>query len=465
MKDTHDSEQLDAFREDVVWRREQHAQAREEAAQLREQLASLREAALLAQEEAAQSRAALEARVMGQLREANQNLVIATVHAQTMTEAAELANRQKEQFLAMLAHELRNPLAPIVNALAVLRRVETPDPLLPWAHDVIKRQVGHMMRLLNDLLDVSRITSGKIALQKRPTAVLELMLNAIETSRPIIENRKQNLEVENPQEPLTVDGDPARLAQVFSNLLNNAAKYTHEGGAITLAAKRRGDDVVLSVTDDGIGIAAEALPTVFELFTQEDRSLAHAQGGLGIGLTVVRGIVEMHGGTVQAHSTGPGQGSEFSVTLPLMLHGDPQAADTAGAEPAPPALGWRVVVIEDNVDMNESLKVLLQLMGCEVSSAFDGAAGAALVQAERPQIVFCDIGLPKMDGYAVIAQLRQEMKAPLPVMIALTGYGQAEDRARALTAGFDHHLVKPVDADALLTLLAGQGERIGITPR
>ena len=418
-----------------------------------------------AQEEGHARDKAVEARseregTMDELRDANEHLVIATMNAQALTEAAERGNRHREQFLAMLAHELRNPLAPIVNALAVLHRVATPEPLVPWAHDVIKRQVNHMTRLLNDLLDVSRVTSGKITLQKRPTALSELMQHAIETCAPPIRDRNQNLKVVIPPQLLTLDGDPARLAQVFSNLLNNASKYTQEGGAITFSAEQQGDAVVLRVADNGFGIAADALPLIFDLFAQEDRSLARAHGGLGIGLTVVRAIVQMHGGTVTVKSPGPGAGSEFTVTLPLMTSALPEVAAKVEVEPASSKVPYRIVLIEDNVDASESLKTLLQLMGYKVATAFDGVTGVQLVKADRPQIVLCDIGLPGMDGYAVIAQLRAEMKPPLPIMIALTGYGQPEDRARALEAGFHHHLVKPVNADDLLRLIAAQGDSI-----
>jgi two-component system, sensor histidine kinase len=429
-----------------------------ESPRLRVEVTSLEEGNR-ARDQAVEARGEREAGVIAELRDANEHLVIATMDAQASTEAAERSSRQREQFLAMLAHELRNPLAPIVNALAVLSRVETPEPLVPWAHDVIKRQVDHMTRLLNDLLDVSRVTSGKITLQRRPSVLSEIMLQAVETAAPAIERRKQRLTVAAPAQALTLDGDPARLAQVFSNLLNNATKYTQEGGAITFSAERRGNAVVLCVADNGFGIAAEALPAIFDLFAQEDRSLARAHGGLGIGLTVVRAIVEMHGGSVTARSPGPGAGSEFTVTLPLMMT-PPGVADSAEERPESTRVPYRIVLIEDNVDANASLKTLLELMGYKVTTAFDGLTGARLVQSERPQIVLCDIGLPGIDGYAVIARLRADMKPPLPIMIALTGYGQPEDRARALAAGFKHHLVKPVNANELLRLIAAQGDAI-----
>lgn len=429
-----------------------------ESPRLRVEVASLQEGDRV-RDQAVQARGVREAGVIAELRDANEHLVIATMDAQASIEAAERSSRQREQFLAMLAHELRNPLAPIVNALAVLNRVVTPEPLVPWAHDVIKRQVDHMTRLLNDLLDVSRVTSGKITLQRRPTVLSEIMRQAIETSAPAIEERKQRLTVAAPAQALTLDGDPARLAQVFSNLLNNATKYTQEGGAITFSAERQGNGVVLCVADNGFGITAEALPSIFDLFAQEDRSLARAHGGLGIGLTVVRAIVEMHGGSVTARSPGPGAGSEFTVTLPLMTK-PPDVADKAEELPESTKVPYRIVLIEDNVDANASLKTLLELMGYKVTTAFDGVTGARLVQSERPQIVLCDIGLPGMDGYAVIARLRADMKPPLPIMIALTGYGQPEDRARALAAGFKHHLVKPVNPNELLRLIAAQGDAI-----
>lgn len=317
-----------------------------------------------------------------------------------------------------------------------------------------------MTRLLDDLLDVARVTSGKIMLEKRATTVSDVMLQAIETSRPRIEERKQHLKIAMPPQPLVVDGDLERLVQAFSNLLNNASKYTHEGGAITFSGEQQADAVVIGVVDNGFGISAEALPGIFELFTQEERSLALAHGGLGIGLTIVRTIVEMHGGTVTAKSAGAGEGSEFVVTLPCMQAPRDAVASPAEVEMGPAAMAYRIVLIDDNTDACASLKTLLELFGCHVATALDGVSGASLVQTERPHIVLCDIGLPGMDGYAVLAQVRAEMTPPLPVMIALTGYGSQEDRARALAAGFDHHLVKPVSAEDLLRLINVDPDRI-----
>ena len=314
-----------------------------------------------------------------------------------------------------------------------------------------------MTRLLDDLLDVASVASGRVTLHRRSVAVSEFVGQAIETSRPMIDSRRQQFTLDIPPQPLYVDGDLARLTQVFSNLLNNASN-TDEGGIIALSVQTRGAAVVLRLRDNGSGIRADTLPRIFDLFAQADRSLARAQGGLGIGLTVVRRLVEMHGGTVTASSAGLNQGSEFVVTLPLLKapHG---AVSDGNAQPPLSGHRYRIVLIEDNVDANDALRTLLQMMGHEVLAAFDGVTGVTLVKSSRPQIVLCDIGLPGMDGYAVIAKLREEMPAPLPVMIALTGYGQAEDRIRALRAGFEDHLVKPVDPDTLMRLIATHCER------
>ncbi|MEO7741447.1 MAG: ATP-binding protein [Usitatibacter sp.] len=393
---------------------------------------------------------------MEQLRDANEKLVLATLEAQTATETAEQANRDKEQFLAMLAHELRNPLAPITNALAILRRKASPDPTATWVHDIIKRQVDHLTRLLNELLEASRLTTGKVELKKRPIAISETMRFAIESAQPLMRLRRQHLNVNFPAHALVVDGDPTRLVQIFSNLLHNAAKYTQEGGSITFSAMEREGSAVIRVMDNGCGIAPENLPRIFDLFTQEGRSIDHAQGGLGIGLTVVRSLVELHGGSVEAASPGLGQGTEISVLIPLMQDPPLVLPTGVGEKAEAPGASLRIVIIDDNVDANDSLQAVLRMMGHEVSSAFDGTTGLELIRDTRPQLVLCDIGLPGMDGYQVIAKLRETVQDPVPVMIALTGYGQPEDRARAMTAGFEHHLTKPVDVEALLRLIAAQ---------
>ena len=427
------------------------------AARLRGEVSALQVVAARARQAAAEEGPGHEER-LAQLREANEKLVVATIHAQAMTETVQQANRDREQFLAMLAHELRNPLAPMASALAILRRVSGADPQLSWIHDVLKRQVDQMTMLLNELLEVSRVTSGKVVLRMRPIAVSEFMRNAVEAARPLIEARKQSIEVDPPAASMIVCGDPTRLAQIFGNLLNNASKYSPEGGAITFAAREEGETVEISVSDNGAGIDPEMLPRLFELFTQERRSLDRSQGGLGIGLSVVRSLVELHGGHIEATSAGRGQGSEFVVALPR-LRDVPAAPERSSAEEIEiPGNSHRIVLIEDNVDANDSLAAVLVMMGHEVFPAFDGVAGMALIRDKKPDIVVCDIGLPALDGYEVISRLRGD-GGPMPLMIALTGYGQAEDRAHAQQAGFDHHFSKPVDVEALLRLVAREGAR------
>ena len=423
---------------------------REDAATGREGAATGREDAALLRETAAEAQAKVEAR-NSELRQANEHLVIATLAAKELTEAADLAHRRQDEFLAMLAHELRNPLAPIRSAVALLARMNSTEPMLPLIREVIQRQVGHMARLLDDLLDVSRVTSGKVTLQRRPTAVGEFVDQAVETCRALIDARHQLLTLDMPATPPFVDGDPVRLAQIVGNLLHNAAKYTQEGGAIALSARRQGETVVIRVSDNGIGISAEALPHIFDLFTQDERSLSRSQGGLGIGLTVVRSMVELHAGTVEARSGGLGQGSAFIVTLPRLEHVVEAASTFASAAPAPTRA--RILLIDDNVDAGVILAMLLRLSGHEVAVALDGPSALEAFAEVRPQIVLCDIGLPGMDGYAVAARMRERGPGPMPVMIALTGYGGSKDRERALAAGFDHHLVKPADPEALLRLI------------
>ena len=437
----------------AVSKRAKAVDLREAAALLRERAASLREEAIAAQESATRARTSLETLGVTELREANQNLVVAAVNAQTTTEAAELANRLQEEFLAMLAHELRGPLAPIRNAVAILERIAAAHPQLPWIHDLLKRQTDQMTRLLDDLLDVARVTSGKVTLRKRPVAVVEFVNQAVETSRPMIDARRQQFTLEIPEEPLYVDGDLSRLTQVITNLLNNASKYTHEGGTIALSVYSFGRYVVLRLKDNGSGIPADTLPRIFDLFAQSDRALARAQGGLGIGLTVVRRLVQMHGGTVLAHSAGADQGSEFVVSLPLFEAPSGLLSEGKAQRPAS-GLRYRIVLIEDNVDTNDVVRTLLQMMGHEVVSAFDGLSGVELVMTKQPQVVLCDIGLPGLDGYGVAAKLREQMRGPLPLMIAMTGYGRPEDHASALAAGFDLHLVKPVDPAVLMERIA-----------
>jgi PAS domain S-box-containing protein len=364
------------------------------------------------------------------------------------------ADRRKDEFLATLAHELRNPLAPMRNALHALRIADNDDsPANPaHLHAMMERQVNHMVRLVDDLLEVSRITRGKIELRLEPIDLAAVIRAAVETSRPLIDAGGHELQVDLPDTPVTLNGDPVRLAQVIGNLLNNAAKYTPRGGHIGLAVQRRGGEVELEVRDDGVGIPSDMLGQVFELFTQVDHTRAAAQGGLGIGLTLVQRIVELHGGRVEASSAGPNRGSTFVVRLPI--------PDTTHATAAPDGddarttlPSRRVLVVDDNLDAAESLGVLLQFLGANVKVVNDGPEALAVLDAFRPELVLLDIGMPGMDGYEVAARIRALPDQRGVTLIALTGWGQSEDRERSHAAGFDRHLVKPIDIDTLEALL------------
>jgi PAS domain S-box-containing protein len=371
-------------------------------------------------------------------------------------EALEDSRRQMNEFLAMLGHELRNPLAPIRNAVAIIRAKGVADPSLEWARDVIERQTAHLGRLVDDLLDVSRITSGKIALRKEPLDLVTLLSSAVEASRPAFEGRGQHLQVTLPATPLMVEGDLTRLSQVLLNLLNNAAKYTPERGHVWVSAKGDHGDIVIRVRDDGIGIPAELLPRVFDLFAQGERALDRAEGGLGIGLTLVRQLVHMHGGRVDASSAGPGQGSEFAVRLPGM----PTPPLEQKVMPPPPPVAAepggrrRVLVVDDNIDSAESMAMLLSLWGHEARTAADGPSALAAARESLPDVVLLDIGLPGMNGYEVAQQMQRLPGAEPMLLIALTGYGREEDRRRSREAGFAVHLVKPVHPDTLQELFS-----------
>jgi PAS domain S-box-containing protein len=367
------------------------------------------------------------------------------------------ADRRKNEFLAVLAHELRNPLAPIRNALQLVR-MASPKPPKEVGHgyDIIERQVEHLVRLVDDLLDLSRIGSGKIQLQKERVDLAAVVSRAVEGARPLIEARRHALEVALPEDALPVEADPVRLAQVLWNLLNNAAKYTPEGGRIWLTAAKEQGRAVVRVRDTGLGIPAEMLPRIFDLFTQMERTLARAEGGLGIGLTLVRRLTEMHGGTVEVSSAGPGQGSEFVVRLPAadeVTDATPTAPPGSG-ERAGPASGRRILLVDDNRDSAESLAMLLRLFGNDVRTAHDGRLALDVAAAYRPDVVLLDIGLPGLDGLEVCRRLRRQSKESQPLVVALTGYGQDEDRRRTEEAGFNAHLVKPVDLGALEELLS-----------
>ncbi|HEX4439229.1 MAG TPA: ATP-binding protein [Thermoanaerobaculia bacterium] len=378
-------------------------------------------------------------------------------------EALREAGRRKDEFLAMLAHELRNPLAPIRNAAQVLKLLGSPEVDQRWALDVIERQAQHLTRLVDDLLDVSRITQGKIALRREWVEVAAVVQRAVEETRSAVEERGHRLHVRVAPEPVRLEGDLTRLVQVVGNLLHNAAKYTPERGDVWLDAGEEDGRAVMRVRDDGIGLSAELLPHVFDLFTQADRSLDRSQGGLGIGLTLVRQLVELHGGEVEARSEGLGKGSEFIVRLPRVEPAQPaDGAPWPGSAAAPPQ-GLRILVVEDHTDSAEMLAFLLRLEGHEVRTASDGPSAIEAAGATRPQVVLCDIGLPGMSGYEVAAKLRQTPEGSAARLIALSGYGQAEDRRRSREAGFDYHLTKPVEPDALLALLASLRDSDGQT--
>jgi PAS domain S-box-containing protein len=381
--------------------------------------------------------------------------VISVDEQKRLQQALEQADRQKDRFLATLAHELRNPLAPIRNAIAVLKALGPATPELDWGRNVVDRQVQHMARLLDDLLDVSRITQDKLHLRKERLELRRVLETALETTLPFVEESGHEIDLRLPVEPIPVDADPVRLSQVFANLLNNAAKYTDRGGRISLRVERRGETVAVSVKDTGIGISPEALPTVFEMFSQATQALERARGGLGIGLSLVRGVVELHGGRVQARSDGPGKGSEFVVELPVAA----TAAPALEAPPRSPAAvagvpKLRVLVADDNRDMTESLALMLTMEGHEVRTAFDGEEAFQAAESFLPDVALIDLGMPKGSGHAVARRIREAPWGGRIILVAQTGWGQDDDRRRTLQAGFDHHLVKPVSPEALANLLA-----------
>ena len=377
------------------------------------------------------------------------------------TTVLESTLRGRDEFLAMLAHELRNPLAPIRNAAQVIRQLGPADGSLTWARDVIERQVQHLSRLVDDLLDISRITRGQIRLDRQEVDLALVLAQALETSRPVIDARGHALTVALPPEPVHLHIDLTRISQVVSNLLNNAAKYMEEGGQIWLTAEREENEAVIRIRDRGIGIPRAMLPRVFELFTQLDRSLDRSQGGLGVGLALVRSLVELHGGSVQAFSDGPGHGSEFVVRLPVyrtLPSRDDAAAPRLAPEPVA-AQRRRILVVDDNRDAAETLGMFLELAGHEVCLAHDGEEALRAAHENRPEIVLLDIGLPKLNGYEVARRLRQMSgdsgpESPPELIVAISGYGNDEDRQRGMDAGFDHYLVKPVEPAALQELLA-----------
>ncbi len=364
------------------------------------------------------------------------------------------AGRRKDEFIAMLAHELRNPLAPIRNGLQIMR-LSSDTSSIEKARAMMERQLGHMVRLVDDLLDISRISRGKLQLRKEPIDLSIVLSNAVETSRPIIEHGGHKLTIQLLPTPILVDADVTRLGQVFANLLNNAAKYSDKGGHIQVSASVEGPEVLISVKDSGIGIPSDMLPIIFEMFTQVDRSLERSQGGLGIGLSLVKRLVEMHGGRVQAKSEGHGHGSEFLVRLPTLTSAA-SGADTQMTSTPQPLTNTqrRILVADDNQDAADTMAMILKIMGNEVRTTNDGLQAVQTAAEFQPSVILLDIGMPELNGYEACQRIRQEPWGKKAILIALTGWGQDEDKRRSMEAGFDRHLVKPVDPLVLEKLLA-----------
>src|SRR5215210_604942 len=376
---------------------------------------------------------------------------------QEAMEALKKADRRKDEFLALLAHELRNPLAPLRNSLQVLRLASDPD-LIDKSREIMDRQLSHMVRLIDDLLDISRISLNKMELRRTRVVLADAVSSAVETARPAIQEAGHELTISLPPEPIYLDADFTRLAQVFGNLLSNSARYTEGRGQIWLTAERDGGQVTVTVRDTGIGIPAPALPNIFEMFSQVDRSMERSAGGLGIGLALVKGLVEMHGGTVEAESPGPGQGSALTVRLPV-LEDRAESSDGTAAEGGPESAGSkrRILVVDDNEDSAASMQMMLQLLGNEVRTAHDGYEAVERAEQFRPQVVLMDVGMPNLNGYEATQCIREQPWGHDMVIIALTGWGQEEDRARSKEAGCDGHLVKPVELADLEKLLAEPG--------
>ncbi|WP_337174584.1 ATP-binding protein [Paludisphaera sp.] len=370
-----------------------------------------------------------------------------------LSEALKQADRRKDEFLATLAHELRNPLAPLRNGLQILG-LDPSREVLDMTMEMMGRQLGHMVRLVDDLMDVARVGSGKITLRRERTTLQAAAIGAIESTRDVVDLGRHELSVSMPDEPLILDADPTRLTQILSNLLTNAAKYTRKGGRIALTVRREGDEAVATVKDSGVGLAPEMLSRVFDMFTQVDASVMHSQGGLGIGLTIVKRLVELHRGRIEARSEGEGKGSEFIVRFPLAHPADDEApiprADGPGVSTGP----IRVLVVDDNRDSANTLSRLLELDGHEVHTSYNGADALAAAAASPPDAILLDLGLPDKNGYEIAEEMRARPELADAMIVALTGWGQPEDRRRSREAGFDHHMVKPVDMRALRNILA-----------
>jgi PAS domain S-box-containing protein len=377
-------------------------------------------------------------------------------------QALQAADRRKDEFLATLAHELRNPLAAIRNAAAILKAMESSNPEARWVPEVIDRQLAQMSRLLEDLLDVSRLAHDKLALRRQRVELSEVVHNAIETCGPQLDAGNHAIKVALPEGPIFLHADPVRLEQVFSNLISNAAKYTPPGGHIGITGERRGDAVVISVKDDGVGISPEMLPRLFEIFSQGERALERSQGGLGVGLSLVRGLLELHGGRVEAKSDGNGQGSEFTVHLPLMLGSSSNSPSArSGAEESAVAARCRVLIADDARDSADSLAVILAMRGHQAHTAYDGEEAMTAAAQLRPEVVILDIRMPKRNGFEACRWIREQPWGKTTVLIALSGWGTEDDRRRTEEAGFDHHLVKPVAPEVLFPLVAPRPSQPG----
>lgn len=365
--------------------------------------------------------------------------------------ALRLADQRKDEFIATLGHELRNPLAPLLTGLELLKAAKIEDPRVTHTTAIMERQIRHLIRLVDDLLEVSRITRGLIEIQRKPLDLGDVLQSVVDATQPLVDAANQDLKIELPDEPIAVTGDVVRLTQVFSNLLTNATKYTNAGGRIRVALERVGDRARVIVRDNGIGIAPAQLSSIFDMFTQVDRSNRRAQGGLGIGLTLVRSLIDLHGGSVEAQSAGPGMGSEFIVTLPIRAT---QPARQEAPTVIAPIPSRRVLIVDDNCDAAETLGELLGTLGAEVKVVDSGARALEVVGEFRPDVVLLDIGMPDMDGYEVARRLRAMPLHATTLLIALTGWGQDQDRRHSRAAGFDHHIVKPPDLARLIRLIA-----------
>ncbi len=368
------------------------------------------------------------------------------------------AHARKDEFLATLAHELRNPLAPIRNVMHILKRKAT-DPALAPLHDIIDRQLGHLVRLVDDLLEVSRITRGKVSLHVEYLDIASVLRSAIETSRPLLDAARHDLQVELPADTIHVRGDAVRLGQVFSNLLNNAAKYTEDGGRIRVLVRLAADEVIVSIEDNGIGIEPQLLDSVFEMFTQVRDDDARAQGGLGIGLTLVRSLIGLHAGRVTAHSEGRNKGSRFSVHLPIAKMQSATGRPAPDDQPAQQRLSGRVIVVDDNRDAADTLSMALRQHGAQVQTTYCAADALGVLVPESDVAVIADLGMPEVDGFELARRIRSSPSNSRVRLIALSGWGQQEDRARAEAAGFDCHFTKPADIDALIAAVSPSGRR------